>query len=400
MVDADGAENTEVPFASAPGAVRLCGLPPRPMRPVLRARAKPRGAAWLSRTRNCVGAPAAVRYRHRPFMPIASRFLALLLFAGLFAGCRKPEIRSYIAPKDETLEAAAPAPAQEALPKLSWKLPAGWTQTQAGQMSIATFAIDDAGGGATVNITPLPNLAGKEEMIVNMWREQVQLGPLSPEEMAQALRPAEVAGGEGKVFEIDGTRDGKPSRTVAAMLHRGNRSWFFKLSGDDTAVGARKAEFLEFVKGVRFEQGSDPAAASAEQGAPGGFKWTVPPGWTAVPIGAMQVAKFSVPAQGAAKADVSVSVFPSESGGVLANVNRWRKQIGLGEIDEAALGSCTRPLDATPGSTLVDLKNPPRALLGAIVPRDGQWFFYKLLGDGPAVDAAREDFGRFVKSSP
>src|SRR5207253_1829559 len=135
------------------------------------------------------------------------------------------EIHSYLAPRDETLDAAAPAPGAEALPQLSWKLPAGWTQTPGGQMSVASFAIDDANGGATANITPLPNLAGREEALVNMWREQVQLGPLSGEEMERALVPAEVAGGEGKVFEIDGTRDGKPTRTVAAMLHRGSRSW-------------------------------------------------------------------------------------------------------------------------------------------------------------------------------
>ncbi|MEQ1861575.1 MAG: hypothetical protein ABMA13_16760 [Chthoniobacteraceae bacterium] len=324
-----------------------------------------------------------------------TRLLFLLVVLAL-TGCRKPAIHSYVAPRESALDAAVPEPAAEPLPQLAWKLPPGWTQTPAGQMNAASFAIDDASGGATVAITPLPNLAGREDALVNMWREQVQLGPLSPEEMAKVLQPAEVAGGQGHVFEINGSRDGKPARTVAAMLHRGSRSWFFKLAGDDAAVMARKAEFIEFVKTVRFEQG----AASGEQGAGSGYKWTVPPAWTVQSIGAMQVAKFSVPAVEAAKGDVTVSVFPSESGGVLANVNRWRGQIGLAEIDEAALGTVTRPLDATPGAMFVELRNEPRVMLGAIVPRDGQWFFYKLLGDALAVDAAKEDFIRFAKSTP
>lgn len=327
--------------------------------------------------------------------------LRLLFLALAFAlvGCQKPAIRSYIAPKDETLDSIAPTPQDEAIPRLSWKLPAGWTQTPAGQMSVASFAIDDTGGGASVAITPLPNLAGKEELIINMWREQMQLGPLGPDQMAEALKPAEVAGGEGKVFEITGTRDGKPSRTVAAMLHRGQKSWFFKMTGDEPAVIARRAEFLEFLKGVHFEEpGAKGTAASGE--VEGHFKWTVPAKWTAVPVGQMQVAKFTVPPQDAARADVTVSIFPSESGGTLANVNRWRKQLGLGEIDEKALDTVTKPLDATPGSLLIDLKNPPRTMLGAIVPRDGQWFFYKMMGETPAVEAAREDFVRFVKSTP
>ena len=36
--------------------------------------------------------------------------------------------------------------------------------------------------------------------------------------------------------------------------------------------------------------------------------------------------------------------------------------------------------------------------LGAIVPRDGQWWFVKLLGDTPAVAAAREAFAAFAKN--
>lgn len=323
------------------------------------------------------------------------RFLLLLAAVFAVAGCRKPAIHSYLAPKDATLDTTA-APAQDPLPQLSWKLPAGWTQTPSGQMSLASFAIDDASGGANVQITPLPNLSGREEAIVNMWREQVQLGPLTTEQMAEVLQSAEVAGGQGQVFEINGTRDGKPSRTVAAMLHRGDRSWFFKLAGDDAAVGARKAEFLEFVKGVRFQE----AGGTGQEAEGGSYNWTVPEAWTAAPIGPMQVAKFTVPAQEAAKADVTVSVFPSESGGTLANVNRWRKQIGLGELTEKEIDTVVKPLDATPGSLLIDLKNPPRAMLGAIVPRDGQWFFYKMTGDTPAVEAARGDFLRFVKSTP
>ena len=174
----------------------------------------------------------------------------LLCFLAL-AGCKKPEIHSYIAPKDSTLDAVAPSQAADPLPQVTWqKLPAGWTQTAPRQMSVATFTVEDNHGEASVSITPLPNLAGREEAIVNMWREQVQLGPLSPEEMAKALEPAEVAGGDGRIFEISGSAEGKPKRTIAAMLHRGDRSWFFKLNGDDAAVTEHRPEFIEFVKGV------------------------------------------------------------------------------------------------------------------------------------------------------
>jgi len=354
-----------------------------------------------------------MRYPHRSRMTHTPRFLLLAASLALVMGCRKPEIHSYVAPRDATLDNLAPAPGSEPMPRLTWSLPPGWEETKGGQMSVASFAIDDPNGGASVAITPMPNLAGREDAIVNMWREQVQLGPLSPEEMAKALEPVPVADGEGRIFEIAGSREGKAIRTIAAMLHRGAQSWFFKMSGDDAVATAHKAQFVEFLKSVRFSTGAPamassapaPSAGAAPDAAPAasaspGFKWTVPSAWQVAPIGQMQVAKFSVPAQGEAKADVTVSIFPGDTGGTLANVNRWRRQLSLPETDEAGLAQCTQPLDATPGAVLADLKHENRAMLGAIVPRGGEYFFYKLMGDEAAVTAAREDFLGFVRSAP
>jgi len=359
-------------------------------------------------------------------MPLSFRFLiSRTTLVGLAAvaltGCRKPTVKVYLAPRDTAPSAEAGAPAQAPMPELAWTLPQGWKETGPGQMSLASFAMEDANGSANMNVTPLPNLAGREEAVVNMWREQVELGPLSAEEVAKALEPIEIAGGKGFTFEINGTRGGKPARTLTAVQHRGDRSWFFKLSGDDATVSAQKAAFLQFLKTLHFHvegdnhdhststggTGSSTAANTTSSAPPPSndgkvpeFQWKVPEAWQKVSPGQMQIAKFSVPEKDGAKAEVSVSVFPSDTGGTLANVNRWRRQLGLGEIDEAALQSCVTGLDATPGSVLVTLTNEQRQMLGAIVPREGKWWFYKMMGDAPAVASAHEDFVRFVKTTP
>jgi hypothetical protein len=210
-------------------------------------------------------------------------------------------------------------------------------------------------------------------------------------------------------FEINGsTMDGKPSRTVTGMLHKPDKSWFFKLSGDDAAVAAQKPAFLDFLKAVRFAEAAPAQASASEPSAPQNtnddkmhaFKWEVPQGWQKLPAGQMQVAKFAVPEQGGGKAEVSVSVFPSNTGGTLANVNRWRKQLGLSEVDEGGMQSCITGLDVTPGAILVNLTNEQKQLLGAIVPRSGRWWFYKMMGDAAAVAAAREDFVKFASANP
>jgi hypothetical protein len=129
-----------------------------------------------------------------------------------------------------------------------------------------------------------------------------------------------------------------------------------------------------------------------------------PEGWQAQKPGDMQVAKFTV-AKDESKADISVSVFSSDTGGTLANVNRWRRMMKLPEVDEAGLAECVSNLggaaiDGAPPAILVDLAKDNRRLLGAIVPREGRWWFYKMVGDAPVVNAEHDSFVQFVKSQP
>jgi hypothetical protein len=113
----------------------------------------------------------------------------------------------------------------------------------------------------------------------------------------------------------------------------------------------------------------------------------------------MQVAKFTVPEKDGAKAEVTVSIFPNDTGGTVANVRRWRGQIGLPDTDDAAIQASTKPLEgAPPGAFVVELENAGRALTGAVVPRNGSWYFYKLMGGTAAVTAARDSFVAFAKA--
>ncbi|MBI3879337.1 MAG: hypothetical protein HY301_04645 [Verrucomicrobia bacterium] len=340
------------------------------------------------------------------------RRAGVLLLPLLLAGCDEPKITSYRAPKDAPAPVAAsadgardaeamPAPPR-ARPQLSWTLPAGWKEAGPGRMSIASFTITGEGGKqAQVTITPLPPLGGREAAVVNMWREQAGQPELSEEEAAKQLQPVEVGGETGKLFEVSTKGEGTnaPMRIVTAMVHRADASWFYKLSGDVAVVEAQRPAFVEFLKSIRIKEA--PAETAEAPAASSSFKWKVPDGWQSVTPGQMQDAKFSVPANGAAKADVTVSIFPSDTGGTLGNVTRWRRQIGLGEISEADLAKLVTPLDpANSGAMLVDMTNGGKQLIGAIVPRGGRWFFYKLLGDEAAVAPQKEMFVAFVKSEP
>jgi len=101
----------------------------------------------------------------------------------------------------------------------------------------------------------------------------------------------------------------------------------------------------------------------------------------------MLLAKFLLSGNAGTKAEVTVSVFPGDTGGLLANVNRWRAQVGLPPWRRRKVTKLPS-LDVLGGkATLVDVSGvSPRngqkvRLIGVVVPREGSTWFYKLTGD-------------------
>ena len=78
------------------------------------------------------------------------------------------------------------------------------------------------------------------------------------------------------------------------------------------------------------------------------LQWLLPPGWTARMDGGMRYATLTPP-QDAGKVEVSVVTLAGPAGGELANVNRWRGQIGLPPVEEAALAGLRKPLRSAAG---------------------------------------------------
>ena len=143
-------------------------------------------------------------------------------------------------------------------------------------------------------------------------------------------------------------------------------------------------------------------AASSGQFKP---SWDVPSGWKEIPGGQFLVAKFVVTGAANAQAAVNVSKSPGDGGGLLANLNRWRNQLSLGPLAEADLNKETQPLDLPGGKASVadmsgqDARNGQKArLLAVVIPRSGETWFYKLMGDAQVVEQERDAFLRFVQS--
>ncbi len=145
--------------------------------------------------------------------------------------------------------------------------------------------------------------------------------------------------------------------------------------------------------------GDVPAAPRPARGA---LRWTLPAGWTESEGGQMRFATLKPPASAKGKIDGSVVVLPGPAGGELANVNRWRGQIGLGAIDEAALARARKVMQTKAGPLKVyDFTSdgkPASRLVAGLAEVQGNTWFVKLTGDADAVGAARDDFMKLLGS--
>ena len=291
-------------------------------------------------------------------------------------------------------------------------------------MRVASFKVAGPDGKqADVSVIPLPGGAGGDFSNVNRWRGQVGLAPVDEAELVKLAQPVEVASQPAALYE----QAGDAIRILAVIQHRDGTAWFFKMTGDSQLVAQSKRAFVDFLKSVQFVDGAAlpapapvvsgelpvghpdpagprPAIASAALSNAGQPNWTVPAGWQEVPGGQFLIAKFLITGTDNAQAAVNVSSSAGNGGGLAANVNRWRKQLGLGELAGDELAKSVQSIATAAGpATLVEMSgtdartSQPAALVGVMVLRPDQAWFFKLMGSAAVVQAQKEPLIEFVR---
>lgn len=156
------------------------------------------------------------------------------------------------------------------------------------------------------------------------------------------------------------------------------------------------------VGGMTDEQMKEMAArmptGSAKPQAAEGVLFTLSAGWTEKsPPGPMLLHEFA-----AGDARATVSMLGGDGGGLLANVNRWRGQIGLAAMEQQALMKSATPVkvDGIEGwrVELTGQGEGAKATLGVIVERGGATWFFKMNGQADAVKSQTGAFDAFVQS--
>ena len=384
---------------------------------------------------------------------VVMRFTVVMVVSALAwmaAGCGKDEVRVYQAPQDappvaaanpqgkttqtpsasEVPESAASGSSSSARsessaserPAVPWTVPAGWEEKPASGMRVASYGVKRPDGRSVdISVVAMGGGAGGELENVNRWRDQIGLEPATEADLA-GLRSIIPAGNRQVVmYELDGKKavlDGKyPARTLAAIMPAGEMTVFFKITGESALVAEQKPQFLAWLKSVDTGGGggesapeapapaSAPAVSGGSERASGGGgadglpNWQVPSGWKAAGPKPMRLASFDIP-DAAGNGDVSISKLSGNGGGLLANVNRWRGQVGLAPLEAGALAANSKTVATAGGDsgTWVELVGTEKTILGAIVARGEVSWFFKLTAPAPVAAKNRDAFEQFVRS--
>ena len=131
--------------------------------------------------------------------------------------------------------------------------------------------------------------------------------------------------------------------------------------------------------------------------------WTAPDHWVAKPPSAMRKGSFAIKGDSGADADLSITAFPGDTGGLLANLNRWRGQVSLAPLSAAELDGSLQHFDGTGlHFDVVDFvgtaNGTPTRIIGAVLSRPGETWFFKLMGPDALVAAQKNDFLNFLRS--
>jgi hypothetical protein len=288
-------------------------------------------------------------------------------------------------------------------PGFEWTTPKGWEERRPPrQMREADFQLardpevecylSVSQGGIAANVM--------------RWRKQMGLEPIAPAAVA-SLPQHPFLGQGGILVDLEGTfvgmGQGEPRagyRMLGLLVEEPGRTVTLKMTGPSAVVAEERERFLELAKSFRAAE--PPAATESE----GGLGWDAPQEWEKRPDQRMRIVTYAP--RGTTGTECYITVLGGAGGGVEANLNRWRQQMGQPPLDERALAAleAIRVLDRDArlievAGNFTDMQGNQvqgAGLLGVVCPIDGALLTIKMTGPSDVIAKERDRFVAFCRS--
>jgi hypothetical protein len=283
---------------------------------------------------------------------------------------REPEFRELLKsvkfelPKSIELEKGKTPSNSDEIPK--WSLPANWKEQPGNEMRFATLVLPDS--PLEVTVTTLPAGGDLTEAIlanINRWRNQLDLPFIETDDLK--TRTETITHGKLTITLINIVGKVRPKAAMPAGMP--------PMAGPAISKA--------------------PPTPETTRDEPAEIKFEKPKEWREAPPKMFTLAAFEV-TEGKQKVAITVS---RAGGSKVANVNRWRGQLGLKPMpDDEVLKSLENISVGSRTGELVTLENDGQTMLGLMIPDGEQSVFVKLMGDAELAKKERARFDAFAKS--
>jgi len=256
-------------------------------------------------------------------------------------------------------------------PQVTWTLPAGWKEMPGRGGRFSTLIIGEP-MQLELTVTVLSqtgeDLNQQRLKNINRWRGQLNLPSLEEQDLPLRSKTLKIGDSVATVIDITGVANpanSPPGGTPTPPPTTGQ-----PVTPENTTTGSN-----DFKK-------SD-------------LKFNKPTEWTEIPRKQFQLARLTV-GEGDRTAEIAVS---RVGGDRLANINRWRSQIGLETVSSEELKQFIKPfeVDSQQGE-FIELVSGEKTILGVMIPDHGQTWFIKLTGSSELAIKERQRFEAFAKS--
>lgn len=142
---------------------------------------------------------------------------------------------------------------------VTWTLPKGWKEKPPSQMRMGSFsAVGKNGQAVDISVVSLAGEAGGDLSNVNRWRGQIELPPINQDALAKETKRISPAGRRMLLADMVSDKpviDNKFKRRLVAAIHTsGGQTLFFKMVGEDSAVGDTMPAFMRFLESLKISQ--------------------------------------------------------------------------------------------------------------------------------------------------
>ncbi len=323
-------------------------------------------------------------------MKFFSSFLILFAAMALFIGsCGENEkARSYLT-KNEYEGAVA-----------AWKLPEDWGENPSALGIMAgSFHVKTAEGPmGRIGVMPFRESVDIST-IINMFAAELGHPDYNQTSILSLIQEIRL---ENRSFELVRLEDKKantePRSALLALYRAEGQTWLFPFVASRKLIDEQLENFHAFLSSTILRSGSTPLRAINPSPVPPSTlghqpTWEAPDHWQRKPTTSIRMGNYVVSGESGESLDFSITSFPGDVGGILANVNRWLGQVGMDATDESGLSRymSDRMIDEKPAKLVIAESND-QALYAAILFHEGRSWFLKLMGDRNLARSEKKNF--------